>query len=61
MTNPARHLRDSAKVCPDHITVPGEGSLRCQLDIGHDGLHAHDCMRWGNQHSDRPAAARTTT
>jgi hypothetical protein len=47
----ARHLRDSAKVCPEHITVPGEGPLRCQLDAGHDGKHAHDCMRWG-----RPAA-----
>lgn len=47
MTTPAPHLRDSAKVCPEHITVPGEGPLRCQLDIGHDGKHAHDCMRWG--------------
>ncbi|MEU3529177.1 hypothetical protein AB0E62_35905 [Streptomyces sp. NPDC038707] len=55
---PRRHLRDSAKVCPHHITVPGEGPLRCELDVDHDGLHAHECMRWGSQHSDRRTHTR---
>jgi hypothetical protein len=58
VTTVVRHLRDSAKVCPHHITVPGEGPLRCELDIDHEGPHAHQCMRWGSQSSDRPAASR---
>lgn len=49
-----RHLRDSAAICPEHINIPGEGPLRCQLDAGHDGKHAHECMRWGNPHRSTP-------
>lgn len=49
-----RHLRDSAEICPEHANVPGEGPLRCQLDAGHDGKHAHDCMRWGSERHSKP-------
>lgn len=42
-----RHLRDSAEICPEHIDIPGEGPLRCELDAGHDGKHKHFCTRWG--------------
>lgn len=46
-----RHLRDSAAICPQHIDIPGEGPLRCELDAGHDDVHAHGCMRWGSSQS----------
>ncbi len=43
-----RHLRDAATLCPATINVPGEGALHCERDTGHDGKHAHHCMRWGS-------------
>lgn len=50
-----RHLRDAATVCPAVINVPGEGNLHCELDVGHEGKHAHECMRWG---STRPVTVQ---
>jgi len=52
--HPTRHLRDSAEICPEHIRIPGEGPLRCELDAGHDGKHKHFCTWWGTPASARP-------
>lgn len=52
-----RHLRDVNTMCPAIFNTPGETVRQCQLEPGHDGLHAYECSRWGDAHSKRPTTA----
>lgn len=54
--NRPRHLRDAATLCPESITIPGEGALRCEHDAGHDGKHKHACTHWGRVLGSGPDA-----
>lgn len=59
--NARRHLRDSAEICPEHIDIPGEGPLRCELDAGHERKHKHGCTHWGRALSGNHIGRSWTT
>lgn len=47
---PPPKLRDAASICPAALTLStGVVLVRCELDVGHDGVHKGGCTSWASQ------------